>query len=63
MGAENEVFAEGCVFYNLKRKAANQSWMAKLRRNMFDWFYAPDIEIYDYDKKGRDEPENQEAFD
>ena len=38
-GAEDKVFAEGVVFYNLKRKAASQSWMAKLRRDMFDWFY------------------------
>jgi hypothetical protein len=36
--------------------------MAKLRRDMFDWFYA-DIEIAGYDKKGRDEMENQEKFD
>jgi hypothetical protein len=61
-GIDEKVFAEGIVLYNLKRKAENQSWMAKLRRDMFDWFY-PDIEIMGYDKKGRDEVEDQEKFD
>ena len=36
--------------------------MAKLRRDMFDWFY-DGIEIFGYDKKGRDELEEQEKFD
>ena len=44
------VFAEGVVFYNLKRKAENKSWRAKLRRNMFDWYYSDRIEILDYRK-------------
>ena len=61
-GAQDKVFAEGVVFYNLKRRAANQVYMAKLRRDMFDWFYSG-IEIYDYDPKGRDEQEDQERFD
>ena len=56
------VFAEGVVFYNLKRKAAGQVFMAKLRRDMFDWFYAG-IDILEYDKKGRAEIEEQEKFD
>lgn len=43
------------------RKDAGQTYMAKLRRNMFDWFY-PDLEIYGYDKKGRDVIEDQQAF-
>lgn len=43
------VFAEGVVFYNLRRKAENKTYMAKLRRNMFDWFY-PEIEIFNYSK-------------
>ena len=30
---------EGVVFYNLKRRDANQTWRAKLRRDMFDRFY------------------------
>ena len=49
----DNVFAEGVVFYNLKRKATGeQSYMAKLRRDMFPWFYEG-IEIYDYVKEGR----------
>jgi hypothetical protein len=39
VGFENAVFAEGVVFYNLKRKAEGKIYMAKLRRDMFDWFY------------------------
>lgn len=46
IGYENAVFAEGVVFYNLTRKAENKTYMAKLRRDMFDWFYADKIEIY-----------------
>jgi hypothetical protein len=61
-GIDEKVFAEGVVFYNLKRKAENQTWMAKLRRDMYDWFYEG-IEIIGYDKKGRDEAEDQEKFD
>ena len=53
-GADDTVFAEGIVFYNLRRKAEGKSWMAKLRRDMFDWFYADEIEIHDYDQAGRD---------
>lgn len=45
---DNPVFAEGVIFYNLKRKAEGKTYMAKLRRDMFDWFYAPDIEIFGY---------------
>ena len=63
IGAEKQkVFAEGIVFYNLRRKSESKSWMAKLRRDMFPWFY-PDIEIIGYDRKGRDEAEDQENFD
>lgn len=61
-GIDDKVFAEGVVFYNLKRKAENQTWMAKLRRDMFDWFYEG-LEIYGYDKQGRPEVEDQEKFD
>ncbi|MDO8641459.1 MAG: RNA ligase family protein [Nitrosarchaeum sp.] len=36
----DSIFAEGVVFYNLKRKAANLwPWMAKMRRDMFRWYY------------------------
>ncbi|MBU1122841.1 MAG: RNA ligase family protein [Candidatus Omnitrophota bacterium] len=48
---EDKIFAEGVVFYNLKRKASNQVWMAKLRRDMFNWYYEG-IEIYDYTENG-----------
>jgi hypothetical protein len=61
-GIDDKVFAEGVVFYNLKRKAQNRTWMAKLRRDMFDWFYAG-LEIHDYDIRGRDEIEDQEKFE
>jgi hypothetical protein len=40
-----------------------KTWMAKLRRDMFDWYYSDKIEIYDYDKAGRDEIEDQDKFD
>jgi hypothetical protein len=63
MGEESEkIFAEGVIFYNMKRKAEGKTYMAKLRRDMFDWYYE-DIEIYDYDKAGRDKIEDQEKFD
>lgn len=63
LGLKDQVFAEGVVFYNLKRKAESKSWMAKLRRDMWDWYYSPQMEVYDYDPKGRDEVEDQEKFD
>ena len=62
-GATDKVMAEGVVFYNLKRKAAGQSWMAKLRRDMFDWFYSDKVAVLDYDKAGRDEVKDQEKFE
>lgn len=40
----DRVMAEGVIFYNLKRKAEGKSWRAKLRRDMFPWFY-PHLEI------------------
>lgn len=60
---EDKVFAEGVVFYNFKRKVNKQSWMAKLRRDMFDWYYSDSLEIYDYTPEGRNEDEEQEKFD
>lgn len=62
-GAADKVMAEGVVFYNLKRKAAGQTWMSKLRRDMFDWYYTGQVAIIGYDKAGRDEAEDQERFD
>ena len=45
----DNVFAEGLIFYNLKRKKEGLSYMAKLRRNMFEWYYTKEgIEIYGY---------------
>ena len=46
IGYENAVFAEGIIFYNLNRKAENKIYMAKLRRDMFDWYYQEKIEIH-----------------
>ncbi len=40
VGKKNAIKAEGVVFYNLKRKAEGKVYMAKLRRDMFDWFYS-----------------------
>lgn len=45
VGYENAVFAEGVIFYNLKRKEEGKTYMAKLRRDMFDWYYTDKIEI------------------
>ncbi len=41
-----KVMAEGIIFYNLKRKNEGKSYMAKLRRDMFSWFYNPYLEIF-----------------
>lgn len=40
-----QVFAEGVIFYNLKRKAQEKTWRAKLRRDMFDWYYKDYVHI------------------
>jgi len=52
LGLTDKAMAEGVVFYNLKRKAEKKTWMAKLRRDMFEWYYSDKIEVYDYDKRG-----------
>ena len=36
---EESPFAEGVIFYNLKRKEEGLSWRLKLRRDMFNWYY------------------------
>ncbi len=59
---DNKIFAEGVVLYNLKRKSQGKIWRAKLRRDMFDWYY-DGIEIHDYKKCGHEIVENQEKFD
>ncbi|MBF0104608.1 MAG: hypothetical protein HQM16_04695 [Deltaproteobacteria bacterium] len=61
---DEQVMAEGVIFYNLKRRAESKSWMAKLRRDMFDWYYSDKIGIINYDKNCPDEQiEDQEKFD
>ncbi|MCP4674639.1 MAG: hypothetical protein GY854_03825 [Deltaproteobacteria bacterium] len=62
-GTNVKILTEGVVFYNLKRKAEKKTYMAKLRRDMFDWFYTLKIDIHEYDNAGRDELEDQEQFD
>lgn len=63
LGLKEQVFAEGVVFYNLKRKSENKIYRAKLRRDMFDWFYTPYIQVPDYSKAGREVVEDQGKFD
>ncbi|HUU88354.1 MAG TPA: hypothetical protein VMX17_11460 [Candidatus Glassbacteria bacterium] len=43
-----DIMAEGVIFYNLKRKSENRVYRAKLRRDMFEWYYSDTIRIYDY---------------
>ena len=57
-GVSDKVFAEGVVFYNLKRKEQKKTWRAKLRRDMFDWYYEG-LEILDYDRQRRGQDENR----
>ena len=45
VGYDQADFAEGVIFYNLKRKAENKSYMAKLRRDMFPWYYSDKLKI------------------
>jgi hypothetical protein len=63
MGITDTVMAEGIIFYNLKRRSEGKTWMAKLRRNMFDWYYSDFVSIKDYSIEGRDEIEDQEKLD
>ena len=52
LGLTDHVMAEGIVFYNLRRKAEKKLWMAKLRRDMFDWYHTDKLKIDNYDKQG-----------
>lgn len=63
LGLSDSVMAEGIIFYNLKRRAEGKSWMAKLRRNMFDWYYTEGIRIEGYTPAGRDIVEDHEKMD
>lgn len=47
VGFDDANFAEGVIFYNLKRKEQNKPYMAKLRRDMFRWYYEDKLEIFD----------------
>lgn len=62
-GLSEVVMAEGVIFYNLKRRAEGKIWMAKLRRNMFDWYYTDGVRIEEYLPEGRDAIEDQEKMD
>jgi len=42
------IMAEGVVFYNLRRKAENKVYRAKLRRDMFAFYYTNKVKIYNY---------------
>ena len=51
MGSKERVFAEGVIFYNLKRQERGEVYMAKLRREMFPWFYEEGgIKVIGYSK-------------
>jgi len=63
LSLDEVVMAEGVIFYNLKRRADGKVWMAKLRRNMFDWYYTDGIRIEGYIQEGRDVVEDQEKLD
>ncbi len=60
--SKDKVFAEGVVFYNLKRQNEGKTWRAKLRRDMFDWYYEG-FDIQGYTPAGRTQSEDQEQFD
>jgi len=40
-----DIMAEGIVFYSMKRKEGGKVYRAKLRRDMFDWYYSKKIRI------------------
>ncbi len=52
-GTDEKVFAEGVIFYNLRRRSEGKLWMAKLRRDMFDWYYSDKIPVLGYTTEGR----------
>lgn len=51
VGFEEAAMAEGVVFYNEIRRAKKERYRAKLRRDMFPWFYEKDIKIIGYPDK------------
>ncbi len=44
------LYPEGLIFYNLKRKEEGKVYMAKIRRDMFDWYYTHKFPIKLYEK-------------
>ena len=64
LGLDEKVFAEGVVFYNRQRQAQGLSYMAKLRRNMFPWYYNDQVKILDYLAEGKSvDNTNQDELD
>ena len=63
-GDENRdvVWAEGVIFYNETRRREGHTHMAKLRRDMFPWYY-DGLTIEGFDPAGRDSEEDQSRFD
>jgi hypothetical protein len=59
---EESVFAEGVVFYNKRRQQEEKTYQAKLRRDMFAWFYDK-ITIPDYDPNGTYDLDDQDQFE
>jgi len=45
VNGNKDVMAEGVVFYNEERDKKGLVCMAKLRRDMFDWYYSDKIKI------------------
>lgn len=45
---DNTTFAEGIVLYNLKRRDEGKIWRAKLRRDMFFFYFENKVKIYGY---------------
>lgn len=43
---DNTFYSEGVIFYNNERRLKGEVYMAKLRRNMFRWYY-PLLELED----------------
>lgn len=59
LNIDKKVFAEGVIFYNLKRKEEGKPYMAKLRRDMYPWFYEELVPVIGYKKEGLDINEEQ----
>ncbi len=45
VGHEHAACVAGVIFYNLKRKKQGKTYLAKLRRDMFDWYYSDKLKI------------------